>query len=756
MFKLIFKLFSFFFIAFGAISIFSSTDVQAAGQYTLSPQTGTFYVGRRFETLVTITTDQATTAADVKIGYDSCKLEVEDANNSVAGTQIFPGTIYNNYPNVGNSVTTTGCSGLIKLTGFTSDPDGVLQSGGSGIFGKIRFKVRDVDLTGSIVDIQTSGFGPTFTLDSNISNTAGLDMLTAATDGNYVLRVDNDPVPDSDDRPFFDQLNPGLNASTIPINSNILFRANDNESGVDVNTLTASITVNGGAPTVYTSSSTQITSVCTTSNYDAVPTCSYTFNPSQNFPYDALVCTTLAVGDLARTTINYTNISNTSVPYTSCFRTEYDLNKPFTTANIPGKNSTNISVTTPVTFTLEDNETGADIDSLIITIGGVDYTKTGANQFTFTGTSSSYNITVPTLPAFIEDQTVTVRIRAQDFATQLGISTPNQLDETFTFKLSDTQKPFVDQRSPEAGVAFVSSALPITFHLKDISAGVDMNTVRVFVSGLGELTQSGFSFTGTPNDYTITITSPPGGWPVNSPIAVAVYAMDISGNYLDADVWAIGSGGIARVTDTIVREIEKIIEVPKTIRDVQYLTVEQIIQAIEKDKGVSLPEEVKTLIRTGAQEELDKLYEVAASVSLKKINNNDLANKFYWTWEGTEMSVEGVGSPNSIFIVSIPESLTSIEVSTDSNGTWKGKIPARLLGYHDYKLIARSVVGGEVVGESFEIGMVRVVPYWWIPATITVTCLAYSLTLYNKKRIDRLNKIIEELSQKKNTKQTKK
>jgi hypothetical protein len=745
----LFKLFSFFLVALGAVSIFNSTDTQAAGQYSLSPQNGTFYVGRRFETNITISTDQATTAADIKIGYDACKLEVEDANSTIAGTQIFTGTLFNNYPNISNSVTTIGCIGLIKLTGFTSDPAGVLQGGGSGQFGKIRFKVRDIDLTGSIVDIQTAGFGPTFTLDSNIANSSGLDMLTAATDGNYMLQVDNDPVPDSDDRPFFDQLNQALNASNIAIGSNLTFRANDNESGVDVATLTASVTVNGAAATNYTSNSTEVTSSCTTSNYDAVPTCNYTLNPSQNFPYDALVCTTLTVGDLARTTVNYTNISNVTAPYTYCFRTEYDVNKPFTTANVPGKNSTNIPLSTPFTFTIKDNETGVDLDSLVVSISGIDYTKTGANQFTYTGSTNSYDITVANLPTFIEDQTVTVRIRAKDFATQLAVSTPNLLDESYTFKLSDTQKPFVDQRTPDVGVAFVSSALPITFHLKDTSAGVDMNTVRVFVSGLGELTQSGFSFTGTPNDYVITINPPTGGWPVNSPIAIAVFAKDTSGNYLDANVWAVGSGGVARVTDTVIQVIEKIVEVPKTVKEVQYLTVEQIIQAIEQDKGVPLSEEVKTLIRTGAQQELDTLYQLAQKVQLQMINKSKLENKFFWTWEGTELEIEGVGASNSTFAITIPESLSSVEVTTDNEGHWKAKIPARLLGYHDYRLSARSVVSGKIVGDSFDLGLVRVVPFWWVPGTVSVTGLVYSFTLYNKRRIKALTEQIEQLKSKK-------
>ena len=76
----------------------------ATGNYTFGPASGTFYVGRQFEVNVNIATNQGTTAADIEIFYDSCKLTVVDSLPA-AGTQIFPGTAFPSYPINGNVTT---------------------------------------------------------------------------------------------------------------------------------------------------------------------------------------------------------------------------------------------------------------------------------------------------------------------------------------------------------------------------------------------------------------------------------------------------------------------------------------------------------------------------------------------------------------------------------------------------------------------------------------------------------------------------
>jgi hypothetical protein len=746
------------FLMFGLL-VFGVVQGEAAGQYSLSPQNGTFYVGRRFETTIRITTDQATTAADVIITYDSCVLEVEDAYSGVSGVQIFPGTLFPNYPNIANQVTTSGCSGTIKLTGFTADSSGVLQGGGSGDFGRIRYKVRDVALSGTTVAFTATGFGPTFTLDSNISDTNGIDMLSAKTDGNFILRTDNDPVPDNDDRPYFGSFNPLNAAQNIPLNTNIAFQALDNESGVDVNTMQASVSINGTAAALYTNASSEITRTCTTSNLDAVPTCNFIINPAADFPYDSEVCTTLNIRDLARTPIAYADISNSAAPQTWCFRTVFDTVKPYTVNNIPGKNSGGNATNTPFTFDLRDNETGVDIDSVIITLDGVDYTKNGINSFIYTGNPTGYQISINPLPTYSENQQVTVRIRAKDRATQNGIPVPNLLDETYIFTTKDTQTPFVSSTTPAANSGFVDACLPITVVLEDTGTGVDIDTVRVYVSATNQYyTKASFTFTGNSRAYTITIPQPANCWLSNSPIAVGVFAKDVAGNYLDAFIMAIGGSAtqnpvIQTITNTIIQTVKETVpnaptllqgcDVKAVISGIQSgITAESLLQALAAKCGFS----VDTALIEKTKQEAQKSLDIAARAALKsKIETvqGAIPNQgYYWTFEGFDMVLNGKGEPNTELYITIAQSKSGFTTKVDDTGNWRVNIPAVLKGFGDFEVFARGGVDGAPFGTEQKIGTIRILPWWWVAVGAgTITALVF---FYSNNR---LKQKVKELSQ---------
>jgi hypothetical protein len=737
--KLLTHLFTFLLISIGYVAL-QGVGATAAGQYSFNPPNGTFYVGRRFETEIKINTDQATTAADIQVKYDACKLQVEDAYPGVAGVQIFPGSVFPSYPNIGNVVMTTGCNGLIKLTGFTADGSGVLQGGGTGVFGKIRFKIVDIDLAGSVADIVTTGFGSIFTLDSNISDTNGFDMLDGKTNGSFILREDINSVPDGDDKPFFDTFSPTNSGTGVALSSNIIFRANDNESGVDIATLSAQVTINGGAATTYNSSSSELASNCTNSNLDAVPACNITISPAVNFPYDSEICVSPTTRDLARKIGSLVDTSHTSAPLTYCFRTEFDLNKPFTTNNIPGKNSTGVSTNSGFTFNLGDNETGVDISSLIVSIDGVNY------PYTYTGGGNNYAITVNGLPSFNQNQTYTVRIRAKDKATQNGVATPNQLDETYTFKTADTNKPFVDTRFPAANSNLTNLCDSISFHVKDSGSGVDINNLRVIVSTTGEYTKSGvlqFTFSGTPNDYLITISAPSGCWPSNLPLAVGVFAKDADGNYLDADIYAISNGGtnimFQTITDTIIREV------PTTVTDVQIreiiktipsnLTTNEIITILSDKLGFLVDENLLSKTDKNIEARLQALVGQAQNVRVEKVNSQMSTDKNYWTLEGSGIEISGKGTAGETLWIELTDGNVGVQVTVDENGNWTAKLPATLNGLKDYQVTSRPIIDGKLAGNRTPVGKITVIPWWWIiPSAMGIIGLAVYIWQNNEKK----------------------
>ena len=721
-------------VLFIAVFSFGYSFVFATGNYTFDPGAGTFYVGRQFEVNINMTTNQGTTAADIEIFYDSCKLTVVDALPA-AGTQIFTGTVFPTYPAAGNISTFVGCSGNIKLTGFTTDPAGVLQGGGSGAFGKIRFKVRDVNLGGSLLDIRTDGFGISFTLDSNISDVNGFDMLNAATDGNYILRLDKNPVPDADDKPFFGGFNPALNAAGILIGANILFNTFDNESGVELSSITNSVTINGGAPTVYTSASPGVTPSCVNTNLDAVSVCNLTIDPASNFPYDALVCSTVNANDLSQTAITFTPTPNFATPITSCFRTQYDLVAPNTINNIPGKNSINIAINTPFSFNLIDGETGSNINTVIVTVKGINYTVAGPNFFTYTGTPNNYAITIPTLtlPTFIQNETVSVRIRAQDNATQITVPTPNSLDETYTFKIGDTLPPFVSSSLPLPTTNFTNACTdPIVSIVEDTGSGVNINSVRIFVSATNlYYTAAGpnfFTYTGTSSAYTVSIPAPVGCWTPNVPIAVGVFARDVANNYLDAYIYGLGGNASSTVT-TIVNTVTNTIysgggggyvntiyQDRDVIREVAGLTPPEIIEKVIYLYKAKPNADQKKQIVENVNKALFSLSNAGEKIVITKINDAFNKSKKYIIFEGRKIILNGAGIPLSTVEIEIGEIRSGIFVTVGADGTWSTDIPGSLLGNRVYTLTARTVVDGLPTGSRNTIATIIVFPWWWILA----------------------------------------
>jgi hypothetical protein len=749
----------FFGFAFIIGLLLMQNNVEAAGQYSLTPSTGTYYVGRQFETKIIISADQATTAADIKLSYNACKLDVVDSNASLAGVQIFAGNIYNNYPSSGNIVTVSGCNGLIKLTGFVADPLGVLQGGGSGVFGAVRFFVKDVDLAGSVLDIQTTGFGPTFTLDSNISDTSGIDMLSAASDGSNILRLDKNVVPDGDDKPYFDNLSPANNASGVPIGSDIMFRANDNEAGVDFSTLSASISINGGTSTTYNNNSAEVTRNCTTSNYDAVPSCTYIINPSANLPFDANICVTLTINDLSRAVGGIINTANSSTPYIYCFHTLYDTIKPYTINNLPNKNSSGIATNTPLTFDIKDDETGVDIASLIVSINGTNY------PYTYTGTPNNYSIILTTLPIFVESQTITINLVAKDRATQLSVPTPNILNETYTLKTRDTAAPFVDLRIPANFSAFATPTTPIIFHIKDLASGVNINSVSVILSNGLVFKVSGaniFSYSGTNLDYIIAIQAPSSGWPTNSPIAIAIFAKDNDGNYLDADVYAVGTGGIQIVTSeiftTIINtvQVDKNIIIAKNIIDAIYksvtpsTTINDLVNIISEKTGILIDKDLKEKINNNVQIILDKRANSINSASITEVNNNKF-NGSFTEYEGKIIKISGVGEPNAVIRITISGTNIVKDITVSASGIWETELEMNILGYRKYDIIGRIVIDGKEIGNTKSLGSMTIIPWWWTPVGTTFVIVIATWLITARYQINKY-KLLEKTKLKKNKK----
>ncbi len=669
----------------GRSSVLRSVVHAASGQYSFSPSSGIFYVGRQFNIRSNITTDEGTTAADFIVDYDDTKLQIVDADAGNGGVQIFTGNLYPNYPVGANSVN----GNRIILTGFTSNTSGVLQGGGTGWFGTIRALVVNTAPAGTDMTYEFTGVGNT--TDSNISDINGIDMLDGITNGNYILLEDNTD-------PYFSDWQPGHGATNVSVGSDVYFRVNDDESGVDITSVTATIdgiSYHYGDPGFSYS--------CTRSNYDVVPYCDVTINPTHDFPYDYDVHVNLYAEDLAANVGTPPIPDHNSATDSYTFHTEFDVNPPYTTNNIPARSSGSASTDTDISFDLRDDETGVEISSVSITVNGVVYTAGGPNAFAYTGNSTNYHIVINPVHEFEENELVFVQIDARDRATAWGAPAYNWLHENYWFKTRDTKTPWVDRRIPDvAAHTGIDTNDPITFHVNDLGIGVDISTLEIVVDGT-RYTVGDTTYTGDSSDYLINLPVPANGWQYDHPVGIGINVCDFSHNCMTTDTYAFVRQSYTCPVCPVCEDCEK-------------------CDTPVEDKCESCDELVEKKC-TGAKD--TRSVDGATDYKVRK----QIANKYVTEVRVTEFNdvrfdgwrkiifarrikLNGTATAGAMLRLRFDDDKYSFSVPVDQDGNWSIDLK-NMFGHGDHKIVAGVVVDG-VESEESELGWFHIVNLWWL------------------------------------------
>jgi len=676
------------------------TSYATSGQFSLSPSSGTFYVGRQFEVRTMITTDEGSTASDFIINHVLSRIQVRDMDGGTTGIQIQPGNLYPNYPSGSNSAS----AGEIILTGFTSDTSGVLQGGGTGWFSTTRFFVINTDAGGSDVVFNFTGVGNT--TDSNISDVLGIDMLDGVTNGGYILLEDtNDP--------YFSNWNPVHSATDIPVSANILFRANDDESGVDISSVDA--TIDG---ILYESTDATFGYNCTNANFDVVPYCNITINPATSFPYDYDVSVDLYTEDLSANPGDPPVADHNSATDSYSFHTEFDLNAPYTTNNNPAKSSSGSGVDTDIVFNLVDGETGVEISSVAVTVDGVVYTATGTNTFTYTGTPSNYLITINPDYDFEENEIIFVQVDARDNATQWGVAQYNWLHENYWFTTEDTAAPWVDRRIPDIGVnSDIGAQDSITFHVNDLGVGVDLASLEVIVNNV-QYTNATFTYSGDSLDYLVTIYAPTDGWEYDVPVAIGVNACDFSHNCMITDVYSFVRLSYKCPAPETCTECPVCTVCDTTLSTSVTTTCDNTIST-----NSSKDEYIKNQMANSYSEDID----------LIEINEKSFDGRVTFVWI-TKLKLRGHATPNSIIKINFDAEDMYFMIPVDEDGIWQLSLKNIFnFGNHD---IHASLILDDTESEAILLGHFNIVNYWYAVLTILSggTLIIYTYKKYIRKK----------------------
>lgn len=198
-----------------------------------------------------------------------------------------------------------------------------------------------------------------------------------------------------------------------------------------------------------------------------------------------------------------------------------DSAAPLLVGRDPSSGAVDVPIDAKVYFTLQDNLTGVDTNSVSVRIGGILPRRTS-----FFGNPASYAVVCYPNGSLPPRSLVTVAVTASDRA-----QAPNTLSSSWSFTTADTTStaqdvtpPAISGQNPGGGDMDVPLNTNIFFVVSDTESGVDTNSVSVLIGGL-QPTRT--SFFGVPSTYAV-VCETGRMLPANSTIGVSVTARDLS------------------------------------------------------------------------------------------------------------------------------------------------------------------------------------------------------------------------------------
>lgn len=491
-------LLTFGFLLFSAVVFLIGFDVCQAAEFYITPPTKTFRMECEYSVNIMIDTEGVdTNAADAVIEFNPNEVEIIDQVGNMPGTQIKPGTVYQMYP--GNTINET--EQRIYLTGFN-----VMGAyNGTGVFGSIVFRSKP-GITSTDFNFYYVPGGST---DSNIADMMSNDILDGVAGASYTF----EPGPCVDDTtpPWVQNPDPSPGEQGVPLDSNVSFSLRDDISGVDLDSVR--VTIDGidytlAGPNAFTYTGDPL-------NYRI------TVDPIQDFLPDTPVQVEIRAQDLSNNIMNpYIYSFNEPIP---------DVTPPYVQNPDPSPGERDVPLNANVAFNILDEESGVDINSVVVEVDGITYQLSGPNTFTYTGDKSNFRVTIDPIQDFPDGTGVQVEINAQDEA---GNTMP-PYRYRFNEPIPDNTPPWVQNPDPQPNQRDVPLDANVSFEILDDISGVDIDSVSISIDGIvytlaGENT---FTVSGEPLHYFIMV-DPIQNFPEEEAVIVEINGRDLRGNVM--------------------------------------------------------------------------------------------------------------------------------------------------------------------------------------------------------------------------------
>lgn len=247
----------------------------------------------------------------------------------------------------------------------------------------------------------------------------------------------------------------------------------------------------------------------------------YVITPDDPLPSYTYIDIDVYAEDLAPTP----NVLNDSYS----FRTA-DVDAPEWANLSPDDSDINVPVDTTISLDILDYGTGVDVDSVYIKVEGVYAWLNDAEQTGFsvvkTGITDGYRYVITPDSSFSSYQTVDIDVYAEDLET-----TPNVLNDSYSFRIVDTEAPYLDNEDPYPDETGVSPLTSVYLDVLDDGDPLNANSVIITIDSViawqSDALQNGYtgSKSAQPKGYRYSLT-PPAPLPMLTLIEVRVQAED--------------------------------------------------------------------------------------------------------------------------------------------------------------------------------------------------------------------------------------
>lgn len=296
--------------------------------------------------------------------------------------------------------------------------------------------------------------------------------------------------------PHIDDISPRPFSKAVPINIGISLRAQDDRSGVE----SLEMRVQGEV----------VKPMVTGDSLDLMAV----YKPALPFLYGDTVRVQIQARDAA---------GNRSVTQGYWFITVLDTTAPWLTSPDPEPRAVGISRNRPITARLSDDLSGVDSSSIHMRVNGQRVNPQ------ITGTPTEYHLYYQPTRPFSYNDTVQVRIEAQDRSASPNIMAPQEYS---FYTIEDRDPPQVVNAVPVPFAEKVPVGANISLHLRDDRSRVVRDSISVKVQDERVFPR----IEGDSLDFALTY-DPPGLFLYGEAVRVRVRARDAAGNVLDYGYW---------------------------------------------------------------------------------------------------------------------------------------------------------------------------------------------------------------------------